>query len=259
METRRDNGEIACTELSLAAWGSAGWVDVAAAKPSWTSFNVTGYEIKVSRSDFLSDVRSGKFRRYLDFFHRFYFATPAGMMKKDEVPQGMGLIVRSENGWSGVVGPSVMTVEEGALKQMLMAMLFRQKKAPWRTADDTPEARAERVRAYRRHMEATRIIDGKARDEILDGRRALRKIDRAREMVADALDTEPGDRRLTDLVNELVRTEATDHKLKVMVEQVVKYKLRMARRSIASDVERLEAAEDELRGIADMEPRDAAD
>lgn len=50
-------------------------------------------EVKVSRGDFLSDVRSGKWRNYLKFSSRVYFAAPLGMIKKDEVPNEAGLIV----------------------------------------------------------------------------------------------------------------------------------------------------------------------
>jgi len=61
------------------------------------------YEIKASRSDFLADVGRMKWKKYLSICHRVYFAAPAGMLKKSEIPQGAGLIVFSENtGWSVV-------------------------------------------------------------------------------------------------------------------------------------------------------------
>lgn len=73
--------------------------DVVEIKPSYTRFCVSIYEIKISRSDFLSDIRSDKWRGYLDHCHRFYFAVTKGMVSKDEIPQEAGLIVRGDTGW----------------------------------------------------------------------------------------------------------------------------------------------------------------
>lgn len=50
---------------------------------------VTGYEIKVSRSDF---QRDNKYHLYLQYCNEFYFVVPTGMLKKDEIPDNMGLI-----------------------------------------------------------------------------------------------------------------------------------------------------------------------
>jgi hypothetical protein len=73
--------------------------DVINVKPSYNRFCLTIYEIKISRSDFQSDIRSGKWRGYLNHCHRFYFAVPSGIVKKEEVPEEAGLIVRGETGW----------------------------------------------------------------------------------------------------------------------------------------------------------------
>lgn len=53
----------------------------------------TAYEIKVSRSDFLSEIRKPIKRRFaLRVSNRFYFVAPSGIVKIDEVPQECGLI-----------------------------------------------------------------------------------------------------------------------------------------------------------------------
>lgn len=62
---------------------------------SWAKPSTTGYEIKVSRSDFLSDE---KWRGYLDLCNRFYFVAPPGVIQPDELPTEAGLIVTSKNG-----------------------------------------------------------------------------------------------------------------------------------------------------------------
>lgn len=59
----------------------------------------TVFEVKVTRADFQSDVRSGKWRAYRRFCERLVFATPAGLVDKREVPEGCGLIERGARGW----------------------------------------------------------------------------------------------------------------------------------------------------------------
>lgn len=56
---------------------------------SYTASCITGYEIKVSRSDFLGD---NKWHLYLQYCNEFYFVVPVGLVAKDEVPENVGLI-----------------------------------------------------------------------------------------------------------------------------------------------------------------------
>lgn len=57
-------------------------MDGLAIKHSWVNPCLTGYEIKVSRSDFLQD---DKWHGYLDYCHKFYFVCPKGMIKRKEI------------------------------------------------------------------------------------------------------------------------------------------------------------------------------
>lgn len=50
---------------------------------------ITGYEIKVSRGDFLQDA---KWHLYLQYCNEFYFVVPKGLIAKDELPDNVGLI-----------------------------------------------------------------------------------------------------------------------------------------------------------------------
>lgn len=81
---------------------------------SWTKPETTGYEIKVSRSDFLRDE---KWQAYLQLCHRFYFVAPPGVIQVEELPAEAGLMVTSKNG----------------------TRLFTKKKAPARVLD-VPES-----------------------------------------------------------------------------------------------------------------------
>ena len=56
---------------------------------SYTKPNIIGYEIKVSRNDFLQD---NKWHLYLQYCNEFYFVVPKGPVKKEELPDHVGLI-----------------------------------------------------------------------------------------------------------------------------------------------------------------------
>ena len=66
-------------------------------------FRRAAYEIKISRSDFLKEIRNPyKRRRGLLLSNEFYFVAPVGMIKPDELPIEAGLIeVRTHQGWGG--------------------------------------------------------------------------------------------------------------------------------------------------------------
>ena len=56
---------------------------------SYTKPNIIGYEIKVSRNDFLQD---NKWHLYLQYCNEFYFVVPKGLVKKEELPDHVGFI-----------------------------------------------------------------------------------------------------------------------------------------------------------------------
>ena len=70
-------------------------LDAWAMKRSWSNPVTHGYEIKVSRSDFLRDE---KWRGYLDYCSSFSFVCPPGIISPDELPPEVGLVVTSKNG-----------------------------------------------------------------------------------------------------------------------------------------------------------------
>lgn len=86
--------------------------DVYAIEKTYTRLDARVFEIKVSRSDFLSDVTSGKWQGYLRWCNAVTFAVPEGLVKRDEVPAGCGLMVRGENGWKGVKKPTLQQLRE---------------------------------------------------------------------------------------------------------------------------------------------------
>lgn len=103
-------------------WGSVSQADVITIKPSYNKFNLDIYEVKVNRSDFLQEIRKKKYEASLPHCNRFYFAVLQGVCKAEEIPDGLGLIVRGENGWSTVKAAKKRNIEFN--QQMLLSLIF---------------------------------------------------------------------------------------------------------------------------------------
>jgi hypothetical protein len=89
------------TEIEIKG-GRGGRADVVAVKPSYANKDVRIYEVKNTRSVFDGD---SKYEKYLDVCHRMYIACPQGLIKKEELPPKIGLIVKGENGWHVIKAP----------------------------------------------------------------------------------------------------------------------------------------------------------
>ena len=70
-------------------------LDALAIRPSWTHPRFTGYEVKVSRSDFLRDE---KWDAYLPLTHQFSFACPWDLIQPEELATDIGLYWVSPEG-----------------------------------------------------------------------------------------------------------------------------------------------------------------
>jgi len=103
-------------------YGNVSQADVITIKPSYNKFNLDIYECKVTRSDFLQDVKKGKYKNYLEHCNRLYFAVTSGLVKPEEIPDGVGLIVRGENGWTTVKSAKKREIDFS--KEMLLSMVF---------------------------------------------------------------------------------------------------------------------------------------
>lgn len=104
------------------SWGEVSQADVITVNPSYNKFNLDIYEVKVTRSDFLGEIKKKKYENSLPHCNRFYFALLAGIAKPEEIPDGLGLIVRGENGWSTVKRAKKREIDFD--KNMLLSMIF---------------------------------------------------------------------------------------------------------------------------------------
>jgi hypothetical protein len=69
-------------------------LDAIAIKKSWAHPCIRGFEVKVSRSDFLRDA---KWYTYFPYVNEFYMVCPKGMIDRTELPDNCGLLYYSEN------------------------------------------------------------------------------------------------------------------------------------------------------------------
>lgn len=83
-----------------ASGGNFSKLDAWVMPKSWAHPALTGYEIKVSRSDFLGDE---KWRAYLPMCNYLYFAAPSGLISPQELAADVGLIEHSKKGSRMVV------------------------------------------------------------------------------------------------------------------------------------------------------------
>jgi hypothetical protein len=107
--------------------------DLIVFNPSYTNFQISVFEIKWSRSDFLQDLRSKKWESYLPHCHRFYFATPflipgdpgkRKFLNIKEIPAQAGLIQYNceKKTWRVKKAPPKKEIEIDL--EFLMAMIF---------------------------------------------------------------------------------------------------------------------------------------
>ncbi len=125
----RSSGWLTFTEIEVPGTEgdsyASGRVDVVAVKPHrYAQRDLRAYECKSTRQDFMRDVGTEKWRRYLLVFPRVYFAVPSGLIKKAEVPDEAGLIVRGENGWTTVKAARGHIPPNLSVNSML-ALLYR--------------------------------------------------------------------------------------------------------------------------------------
>jgi|GEM_PF-2989995 len=61
--------------------------------PSYDKSMTIAYEVKVSRSDFIHDL---KLQEYMAYCNEMYLVAPQGVVKDGELPEGVGLIIATE-------------------------------------------------------------------------------------------------------------------------------------------------------------------
>lgn len=125
---RRNTARICWEDMQLGPAGTCR-PDVYAMAHSYSKFCPVVYEIKVSVSDFRSDVTAGKYTKYFKYAGGVVFAVPEGLLKKSDIPEGCGLMIRKESGWHTLKGPTMRQIDNlprDAWMKLLMDGMTRQ-------------------------------------------------------------------------------------------------------------------------------------
>lgn len=75
-------------------------MDGVAILKSWVKYKIIGFEVKVSRWDFLQDTKR---HSYLNYVHEFYFVVPEWLVSKHEIPEWIGLMYVMPDGSMKIV------------------------------------------------------------------------------------------------------------------------------------------------------------
>lgn len=144
-------------------WGSAPMrLDALAIRKSWSPVSLFGYEVKVSRSDWLGDR---KWEAYRSLAHYFSIVAAPDVVKPEEVPQGVGLLVVSST------GTSLRTVLKCARREIeppwpLLLYLLMSRTEPSRAWSERQQSREERIERWKKILADSRSIDFEVKDKI---------------------------------------------------------------------------------------------
>lgn len=110
--------------------------DLLAVRKSFSNPSFIIYEVKISRSDFQADINKGKYQAYFEHCCQLYFAAPKGLITKDEIPEGTGLMVRGDNGWRVVkAAPRREHTPKVELMLKLLMRGYEDHLVQWKQAD----------------------------------------------------------------------------------------------------------------------------
>jgi hypothetical protein len=122
-------------------------LDALAIPKSWSPVRLIGYEVKVSRSDWIQDQ---KFIEYRNLVHVLWIAAPKGVCSPDELPPGVGLIEPA--------GKRLRTVRKPIVSEivppwaLLLYLLMSRSRCT-----DGPESREDRIRKRLALAEASKL------------------------------------------------------------------------------------------------------
>jgi len=135
MLKRRHDKDVIMQEVSTGTSGKRdyGRVDAWAMRCSYTKPMSWGYEIKVSRQDFLRD---DKWPVYMSICRQFYFACPHGLIQPEELPAECGLLWASKNGGRFTTKRKAVTRDVHPPEDFWMSMIMNRFRAgdgeePW--------------------------------------------------------------------------------------------------------------------------------
>lgn len=127
-------------------------LDAWAVRPTWSPWTTVGYEIKIARSDFEQDQ---KWPDYLEYCHEFSFVCPTGLIKRADLPDGVGLIWCSANGGRLYTKVKAARHEPSydKLVQLMSYVLLHRVETHQERPLDVEQSRDERMARHRQIVE----------------------------------------------------------------------------------------------------------
>lgn len=184
----RHSGDVFIPQCKMGSAGSRvldGW----ALLPTWSPRTAIGYEIKVSRSDWLKDQKFDEYRGACDLF---FVVAPRGIVLSTELPHGVGLLepIGTGDGQRLVMRTKAARIEADPVKLCrLMAYALMWKRVGG-DPDDDRGRRAEVWRKWAQDKDRLSIIGcsvrGRMRQILTEAIEASERAAREVEMLRDA-------------------------------------------------------------------------
>ena len=141
--------------------------DAWALNKSFKTPHATGYEVKVSRQDFLRD---SKIPVYFNYCHYFYLVCPRELIRPEEVPEASGLIWAKESG----KGISFSIVKKAPFRDIVIPNELFMYVLMWRTTLEDPknnpeiskELRSKYWRKWVEEKEGYKVLAHKVKEKI---------------------------------------------------------------------------------------------
>lgn len=96
---RNDGKSWTWLNATIGAWSGPRPDIMAFPRYRYDTPQIHAYEIKVSRSDLLTDLNSEKWRKYQEHCQTVTFAMPHGFATKEDIPVECGVMFRTARGW----------------------------------------------------------------------------------------------------------------------------------------------------------------
>ncbi|MGA4275598.1 hypothetical protein ACI2VH_02820 [Ralstonia nicotianae] len=149
---------------------------------SFSRFTPIAYEVKISVADFRRDVTAGKWQSYLRYAAGVTFAAPAGLLTRTDLPEGCGLLLRSDAGWRVAKAPTLRPVDNLPLEAWIKLLIDGMAREAKR--------RFEEVQGEHHHIAVIRErLGNEVADLLQDRQRARHRYEQETKRLKGAADT----------------------------------------------------------------------
>lgn len=170
-----------------------------------------GYEVKHRRADFDSDIDSDKWRKYpATGIHYFSFVVPAGLVKKEEIPESVGLVVwQPEKGVFRQIVKAQRLTHDTPSANFMTRLVLRAEEQRREAGRYTNRTRLERMAEYVHMHNIGWIVQGRVRSKIMEAEGILDRIAHERNQLARDREQFEAMKAATDIAPEVIQVVAS--------------------------------------------------